>query len=693
MINLLLGDTYDESTALLASALLNFTISADAEYSINSEYSNSYIRLVKTLQLILRLELSIEEMKYFVDNKILVELKGSDFLKILDYKVLKKRLEVEDDKLITFLGDTTAIYTQDSENREISTLYQFVHWDNDDVNKIIKYLLIDDEKSEKDLSDIGLFLRVVDIFDIIKITGLSGTNLISILDEGDIETILEVTYDKHYWLKLSEKVHNKIRTSQRDALVAYILNSLKQKEDTSHIDTVDKLFEYFLIDVQMDSCLKTSRIKQAISSVQLFIDRCLYNLEDNISPSAINAKQWEWMKRYRVWEANRKIFLHPENWLDPSLRSTKSPFFKEFEGELLQSDINDELATKALLNYLEKVDKVSQLEICGMCREDEETIHVIGKTAGIKQEYYYRRYDGTWSAWEKITLDLESGPVIPVFWDGRLFLFWTTVLQKGQEKIIDATNTTEDGDLFQLGGDPKLKVEVNLNWSEFYNEKWQEKRTSDFNNPISFDVTGEFNKSDIGLKYFLFDNNKKLSLEISHLSYIQDYFCFNNTHALPEKTKRQYSSNSYILRYIRENDELAVWTDTCSRNICEDKILNNIFYNTTDFAHNLAHKYEPFFLNDYEHAFFVDVNKSRFRIIDNDLVFPPLEIEDTYTKEIEFVPIYVSDDLDYIQKKINKDNGFTDPSPIEHIVYDFILDDMLIGIDGEIKIKGDTNAF
>jgi ATPase subunit of ABC transporter with duplicated ATPase domains len=30
--------------------------------------------------------------------------------------------------------------------------------------------------------------------------------------------------------------------------------------------------------------------------------------------------KWEWRKKYRVWEANRKIFLYPENWVEPDLR-------------------------------------------------------------------------------------------------------------------------------------------------------------------------------------------------------------------------------------------------------------------------------------------------------------------------------------------------------------------------------------
>jgi hypothetical protein len=36
-------------------------------------------------------------------------------------------------------------------------------------------------------------------------------------------------------------------------------------------------------------------------------------------------KKWEWMKNYRLWEASRKVFLYPENWLEPELREDKSP--------------------------------------------------------------------------------------------------------------------------------------------------------------------------------------------------------------------------------------------------------------------------------------------------------------------------------------------------------------------------------
>ena len=29
--------------------------------------------------------------------------------------------------------------------------------------------------------------------------------------------------------------------------------------------------------------------------------------------------KWDWRKRYRVWDANRKIFVYPENWIEPDV--------------------------------------------------------------------------------------------------------------------------------------------------------------------------------------------------------------------------------------------------------------------------------------------------------------------------------------------------------------------------------------
>ena len=53
--------------------------------------------------------------------------------------------------------------------------------------------------------------------------------------------------------------------------------------------------------------------------------------------------QWQWMSQYRVWEANREVFLWPENWIDPTLRHDASPFFTELMQDLKQGDLTTDL--------------------------------------------------------------------------------------------------------------------------------------------------------------------------------------------------------------------------------------------------------------------------------------------------------------------------------------------------------------
>src|SRR5262249_41974439 len=136
----------------------------------------------------------------------------------------------------------------------------------------------------------------------------------------DMQAALRARYAPADWREVVQPINDELRGLQRNALVAYILHQMRSDPATAHIDTADKLFEYFLMDVQMEPCTQTSRIRHALSSVQLFIERCLMNLERNVSPASLNPAQWEWMKRYRVWEANRKVFLFPENWLEAELR-------------------------------------------------------------------------------------------------------------------------------------------------------------------------------------------------------------------------------------------------------------------------------------------------------------------------------------------------------------------------------------
>ncbi len=122
------------------------------------------------------------------------------------------------------------------------------------------------------------------------------------------------------WLEVLKAVSDPIRIRRRDALVAFVLRELR--ETHPEVDTADKLFDFFLMDVQMQPPIATSRVRHAIAAVQLFVERILMNLGP-VPPEVFeDPERWQSIKRYRLWEANRQVFLWPENWLEPQLRTT-----------------------------------------------------------------------------------------------------------------------------------------------------------------------------------------------------------------------------------------------------------------------------------------------------------------------------------------------------------------------------------
>jgi len=174
----------------------------------------------------------------------------------------------------------------------------------------------------------------------------------------------------------------------------------------------------------------------------------------------VSKDQWQWRKRYRVWEANREVFLFPENWLDPELRDDKSPIFKKIESKLLQSEITDDAAQSAMLDYLSDLAEVAKLEPCGMYLEENvggtgaETVHTVARSSGAHRKYFYRRLEfGYWTPWEQINLDIEDNPVLPVIWNNRLLLFWLRIMKQAPLALPDTpTSPAHDGS----GNEPSL---------------------------------------------------------------------------------------------------------------------------------------------------------------------------------------------------------------------------------------------
>ncbi len=83
---------------------------------------------------------------------------------------------------------------------------------------------------------------------------------------------MRAKYDDAQWLELAKGLRDPLREKQRSVLVALLVQKLGVRD-------ADDLHDRFLIDAEMSPCMMTTRIKQAIGSVQLFIQRCFMNLE------------------------------------------------------------------------------------------------------------------------------------------------------------------------------------------------------------------------------------------------------------------------------------------------------------------------------------------------------------------------------------------------------------------------------
>jgi peptidoglycan hydrolase-like protein with peptidoglycan-binding domain len=298
----------------------------------------------------------------------------------------------------------------------------------------------------------------------------------------EIKQALRARLGDEAWQKFSAPAQDLLREKKRAALVAYltvrpVMLTKPDGSSTAAWHDTNGLFAHFLIDIEMCACWKTSRIKQALSSVQLFVQRCLLHLESGvrIDISKDDAwRDWKWMKNYRVWEANRKVFLYPENWIEPEMRDDKTPFFKDFENELLQNELTAATAENAFLRYLEKLDAVAKLELIGMYEQEaadglQSVLHVFGRTQATPAVYYYRRRTGSgrWTPWEKVDLDIEGDHVIPIIWNRRLYLFWAVFGIKAKSSI-PAKDTA--------GPPPTKYFEIQLAWSEYKQGKWLPKR-------------------------------------------------------------------------------------------------------------------------------------------------------------------------------------------------------------------------
>ena len=312
---------------------------------------------------------------------------------------------------------------------------------------------------------------------------------------GQIQNTAAASYNAQTWPSVAGQLNNTLRASRRDALVSYLMGQLGYTDP-------DSLFELLLIDPEMGTCMQTSRIRQALNSVQLFVQRCLLGLETNnanpavsIDPGQIDAATWRtWMGTYSTWAANREVFLWPENWLLPSLRDDQTEIFQAFASSLQQATITDETVSAGFLAYLQGLEQIDRLDIRSVfwqCADPNVSgsvgvLHVFARTWHDPKTYFYRQLVGnpggtqTWTPWQQVSADIQGDFLVPVIWEGRLRLIWPVFTPQTYTPPPSPVTGTVSGGNFSAdaGSSPQNYWQITLAWSDLYQGTWQPKQVS-----------------------------------------------------------------------------------------------------------------------------------------------------------------------------------------------------------------------
>ena len=303
----------------------------------------------------------------------------------------------------------------------------------------------------------------------------------TITEVNNLRSTLKSRYDEDTWLSTLKEIMDNVRPQKRNALIAYLLatsSGVKYKDE-------NEMYEHFLIDVEMESGMPSSRIVLAHNSIQLFVQRCLMGLESKVIADIEKDpgwNQWQWMKNYRVWEANRKVFLYPENWYDVTLTDDKTFLLKEFIDEIQQNELTNDTAEEAIKKYLEKLDDIAFLEVMATWYDvPTRNMHVFARTKGGEPYiYYYRRFESEryWSPWEKVELDITGDHLLAFMRNNRLCLAWPIYSDEPESNPTSTEISTKEDKLTIPINYPKKKLKIQLAISEYANKKWKPKKVS-----------------------------------------------------------------------------------------------------------------------------------------------------------------------------------------------------------------------
>lgn len=358
--------------------------------------------------------------------------------------------EVSADLWLSFFKKVTA--DQDNATQNEAILAQLLDWKKEEITSLCV------DAFPKNVQQVSAIARKIQLC---RELSLSATELASITSNNTNQAagaVLAALY-RYQDGAQATAAKNALNEQIRDVLVAAYLSQVVAKDETlkNLIKDEETLYEYLLLDVNVSSAVPTSRLVEANSSVQLYINRMLEGVEDatfgdnNNEKAALN-DEWETAQQYRVGEANEKLKLYPSNYIEPELRFTKTELFKQFEQSLAQGYLNEDIIETALYSYMRELQHLTELQPKGFFHirgVNHIDYYFTAQASWNHLTYYYRhmrldldmlkaenRQACQWGEWKRIDLPAVNQTVYgiyPAFAWNRLFLLWFELEEQRNE--------------------------------------------------------------------------------------------------------------------------------------------------------------------------------------------------------------------------------------------------------------------
>lgn len=252
---------------------------------------------------------------------------------------------------------------------------------------------------------------------------------------------------------------------QLDELTSAALSSYYiQTAGPAEVNNREQLYAWLLIDGQVSSQVTTTRVAEAIASIQLYVNRCQNAQEAEVQRAVLTRQfftDWDrYNKRYSTWAGVSELVYYPENYIDPTVRTGQTSMMDDMLATIGQSELSADSVGDAFRGYMTQFEKVANLEIVSAYHDnasmEEGRTWFLGRASAEGEKYYWRtlqqnmltdgKYPATaWSEWLEIGTGIAAynNMVHPVVFNDRLYVVWVTEQPTATDNSGTVTETSD----------------------------------------------------------------------------------------------------------------------------------------------------------------------------------------------------------------------------------------------------------